>query len=129
MFINDFSDLTNFFNEEFTKRIETYNGVQPSAEFLKETEDELRKYGRLYYIPLYKRAKRDLKVQIAIDTMPHGRIWKFFHKKLWLRMEMILNEQVKEEPRIAPKPSTQKANVVYPDVVRPMDVPQPTDNV
>lgn len=98
MKINSFEELTAFVSTEYGKMIDSYGIQQPSEHFLKYIEDTLKKYTELYDYPLYKLQKRmvknmyyiekrALKVEKALLTMPHGRIWQYFHKDLWRQMK------------------------------------------
>ncbi len=117
MIINDFKELTDFIYSEIDKRNELLGIAKPSDKFLKSTENELHKYAKLYYKPLLQSAKFQVKLQRALDTMPHGRIWRFFHKRLWYNIEKIERESTKPAP--APKPTAPES--LYPEVVRPLE--------
>ena len=124
MQINNFSELSQFIYEEYDKMSETFNLVNPSTDFIKYVEKSLKKYTKLYNKPLFKRAKIELQIQSTINTMPHGKIWQFFHKKLWLKVQDRLQEaeKVKKEPNIAPCSSP-----LYPQVMKNIDLPQVSD--
>lgn len=93
MEIHDFSDLSQFVYDEYLKITENFGVQNPSIEMIEFTEKTLKKYVKLYDKPLFRVAKRELKIQEAIDTMPHGKLWKFFHSNLWKQCEARLKQQ------------------------------------
>lgn len=109
MKINKFEELTQFVSDEYLKMIDTYNVNKPSDKFIHFIEDTLTKYTKLYDKPLYRLQKKEVKnmyylekkeleLEKAMATMPHGRIWKFFHKELWEKMK-YRNPEFKEETK------------------------------
>ena len=126
MQFNDFSELTSFIYLEYEKLKDNFDIKHSSQKFVKFVEDTLQKYISLYDKPLYIKAKRDLSVQIAIDTMPHGFVWKIFHPTLW----GLVKERLKIKKKKKSKPKRKKSEaktVLYPEIVKAFDVPQPTD--
>ncbi len=96
MKITEFEELTGFLYGEYEKMSEAYGTKRPSKILIEGTEKTLLRYAKLYNKPLYKKAKRNLRLQEAFDTMPHGFWWKFFHSDLWKRMKYLdenLNKQ------------------------------------
>lgn len=126
MQFNEFSELTTFLYAEYDKLKDNFDIKHSSQKFVKFVEDTLQNYIGLYNKPLYVKAKRELSIQIAIDTMPHGFIWKIFHPTLWSLVKERLN--IKKEKKSKPKrKKSEEKTTLYPDVVKPFDVPQPTD--
>ena len=93
MNINDFSDLTLFISQEYEKLAESYGIQRVPDKIVRDIEKTLIQYKKLYNKPLYLKAKRDLALQEAIETMPHGFIWKFFHPGLWAKIKEVLSEE------------------------------------
>ena len=75
--------------------------------------------------PLYRREKRQLALQEAIDTMPHGFFWKIFHWSLWQKIKAL---QIAEKQKSkAIKKKKDKPSVQFPEVVKPVSPPQEFD--
>lgn len=91
--INNFSDLTNFVYDEFEKMQGNFGIKNPSTSFIDFTEKSLKKYVKLYNKPLFRQAKRELILNEAFNTMPHGWIWKLFHADLWKKMKYIMKQE------------------------------------
>ena len=128
MEIKNFSDLTSFVYTEYDKMADSFGIANPSKSFVKFTEKSLRKYAKLYNTPLLQQSKRDLQLRVALDTMPHGFIWKIFHQKLWQRCKAVLfdlEQQKKEQVKEAPK--VQQVQTLVPDIVKPIEVPRVSD--
>ena len=68
------------FTHHYDKMADSFGIANPSKSFVKFTEKSLRKYAKLYNTPLLQQSKRDLQLRVALDTMPHGFIWKLFHQ-------------------------------------------------
>ena len=132
MEIKDYSDLTNFMSDENLKMQETYGAKKASLKMLKFSEDNLIKYAKLYDRPLYKRAKRKIIFEEALDTMPHGFVWKIFHAPLWRKIKPYQQEfleqtkKIKKPPRMAEAESRAKEELktLYPEIVKNVSVPQ-----
>lgn len=112
MEIRDFSNLTDFVYDEYLKMTENFGIKKPSDSLIDYTEKTLKKYIKLYDKPLYRRAKRELILSEAIDTMPHGSVWKFFHYSLWqkVKRKTLENEKVKESVQAVQTQSTEENN-------------------
>ena len=95
--IQDFSELTDFIQNEYVKLSEEFGIKKASDSMLSFIEKALKKYFVLYDKPLYRMAKRELKLKEAIDTMPHGKLWKFFHSGLQAKIEARLAAMKDEE--------------------------------
>lgn len=131
MEIKDYSDLTNFMSDENLKMQETYGAKKVSTKMLEFSEDNLIKYAKLYDRPLYKRAKRKIIFEEALDTIPHGFVWKIFHTSLWRKIKPYQQEfleqtkKTKKPPRMAEAESRAKElKTLYPEVVKNVSVPQ-----
>lgn len=96
MKIEEYEDLTQFIYNEFDKMTSTYGRIKPSDDFIKFNEQTLMKYTKLYDKPLMRKQKREIALMEAIDTMPHGWIWKLFHYDLWQKIKMIQKSEVSE---------------------------------
>ena len=127
MEIKNFSDLTSFVYTEYDKMADSFGIANPSKSFVKFTEKSLRKYAKLYNTPLLQQSKRDLQLRVALDTMPHGFIWKLFHQKLWRKCKAVLVEleQQKKEQTTPLKP--EQMQTLVPDIVKPIEVPRVSD--
>ena len=117
MKIRNYSELTDFIYDEYSKMSENFGMQQPSSSFLKFNEATLQKYIKLYDKPLYKKAKRDLKLQEAFDTMPHGAIWKFFHADLWARMQYTMAQEKKQLQRDDEESTQSTSKILVPTSV------------
>ena len=125
MEIRDYKDLTEFIADEQIKFQENFGATKVSSKMLKFTEDNLMKYVKLYDRPLYRREKRQLALQEAIDTMPHGFFWKIFHWSLWQKIKAL---QIAEKQKSkAIKKKKDKPSVQFPEVVKPVSPPQEFD--
>lgn len=128
MEIHDFSGLTNFIGEEQGKMIENFGITQPSSYLLKFSEKNLIKYVKLYRKPLIKKEKREIKIQEAIDTMPHGFLWKIFNSKLWKIVKHRLKE-IDDYKKDCLKENMEQRQVIttLPVIVQQASVPVPSD--
>ena len=132
MEIKDYSDLTNFMSDENLKMQETYGAKKVSPKMLDFSENNLIKYAKLYDRPLYRKAKRKIIFEEALDTMPHGFIWKIFHTSLWRKIKPYQQEfleqikKTKKPPRMAEAENRAKEelNTLYPEIVKNVSVPQ-----
>ena len=130
MRIEDFSDLTSFINDENLKLQESFGININSKSMIKYTEKTLKKYVKLYDKPLYRRVKRELMLREALDTMPHSFFWKVFHKKLWLQIKVLKEEEkqksqeqfTQNEPEIKPVDTS-----LMPVVIKSVSVPVNND--
>ncbi len=127
MQINDYQDLTSFVGEEYEKMQDSFNVVTPSKAFIKTLEANCLKYYKLYDKPFYKREKMELKIEEAIYTMPHGKVWQFFHKRLWLKVQERLAEMEKEEKELTQTYTPQQPKPLVPEIYKPVDVPKIAD--
>lgn len=135
MKINEFEELTNFISDEYLKMADTYNINRPSNEFIKFVEDVLEKYSKLYDKPLYKLEKYKVKIMFiikkqeldlekALATMPHGKIWKFFHKDLWKKMLYQNPDLEKSSKSKEDKEKTKSSSACTAVVVKSFSAPQ-----
>lgn len=111
MNIRNYSDLTNFVFDEYSKMQDNFGTKRPSEDFLIQNEKMLMRYVKLYSRPLYKKQKRELELMNAIDTMPHGWIWKIFHPSLWAKIQE--GEKQKKEYLETAKAETTETNNVH----------------
>ena len=113
--------------------IDTYNVNKPSDKFIHFIEDTLTKYTKLYDKPLYRLQKKEVKnmfylekkeleLEKAIATMPHGKIWRFFHKELWEKMQ-YRNPEFKEEEPIKEEKKNEEVPILPAVVVKPVSQP------
>ena len=123
MDINNFTDLTEFLGEEYTKNADNFKIVKPSNKMVNFVDKETIKYAKCYAKPLLKSEKRRIKLWEALDTMPHGFWWKLFHSKLWKQIKRLESEKelnsVKEEVR----KQIDETIKCYPVMVQPASVP------
>lgn len=115
----DFSELTQFVHDEHQKIVNTY-GPQtvPTKELLVIFRGVSKKFKLYEKLDVWK-DKRNIKVEKALFTMPHGWLWKMFHAKTWYYVKQRL-----EEEKFLPSEESQKeeASVVVPEVVAPVDL-------
>ena len=93
--IKSFSDLTDFIYSEHIKMQESLGLQQPSTQFCEFVEDSLKSYSKLYAKPFLRQKKRDAKLLEALNTRPHGWIWKLFHGRLWSQIKVIEKDERK----------------------------------
>lgn len=136
MEIKDYSDLTDFISNENIKTQENFGVKKASNKMMKFMEDNLIKYVKLYDKPLYKREKRKIAYDEAVDTIPHGFIWKFFHTTLWRKIKPIQDEFKHQEKKVkkpsrmmeAEKQAEQEPQTLYPEIVKPVSPPALADD-
>ena len=125
--IEDFSDLTDFIQNEYIKISDNLGIKQASESMINFTEKALKKYFNLYNKPLYRMAKRELKLKEAIDTMPHSKIWKFLHSKLQAQIDARL-AIIDEEQRVNSKNEQSQVIETLPAVIiKQQGLPQVSD--
>ena len=122
MDINNYSDLSNFVFSEYEK-LQDFGVSKPPAYVLKAMDKACIKYMKLYSKPLYKKQKAKLKLQEALDTMPHGIIWRLLHPKLWEQIQAELSKQ-EQEQQTQPQQQQQPPKTVYPELYKSIDEPQ-----
>lgn len=125
MQFNDFSGLTDFIYVEVDKLKDSLDVKRTSSKFTTFVEESIMKYIKLYDKPLFIQQKKELSIQIAINTMPHGFIWKFFHPGLWRVVKERLN--ITKEPKQKKSKEEKKEQTYFPEVVKAFDVPQTSD--
>lgn len=121
MEINEFSDLSDFVVNEVDKASEVTGAAQPSKKLIKYMNNQIHKYAKLYSKPLYKAEKERIKLWRAINTMPHGFLWKMFHRDLWLKIQAELKKQ---EPQENQQKREEPQQVYYPVLVKEHSVPE-----
>lgn len=127
MQINDYQDLTSFVGQEYEKMQDSFNVVTPSKSFIKTLEANCLKYYKLYDKPFYQREKMELKIEQAIYTMPHGKVWQFFHKRLWVKVQERLADMEKAEKELSQTYTPQQPKPLVPEIYKPVDVPKIAD--
>lgn len=130
MRIENFSDLTSFINEENFKLQESFGININSKMMINYVERTLKKYVKLYDKPLYKKVKRDLELQEAIDTMPHSWIWKICHSKMWAKIQMLEKqekESSKEKNTVLQPENKPLQTSLVPVVIKSVTVPVEND--
>lgn len=89
----DYQELTEFTCGQYQTYLETFGDISAPADYLqkifKRTSKREDKYAKYFAF----KDDMSIKVSKAIDTMPHGFLWKIFHKKLWRKCKKILEEQ------------------------------------
>ena len=129
MKIENFSDLTSFINEENLKLQESFGININSKMMIRYVEKTLKKYVKLYDKPLYRKVKRELILEEALDTMPHSFMWKMFHSKLWAKIKMLekQEEQSKAENTVSGTESKPIQTSLVPVVIKSVSVPVQND--
>ncbi len=109
MQIEDFSQLSDFIYGEMEKLQESTGEQIHNKSMVKYLNKTIKRYVKLYDKPLFEQEKFAIKLQKALNTMPHSFVWKIFHPELW---KAIQNQIVKSESE------EEKSNLVlYPDIV------------
>ena len=124
MNINEFSDLSDFTLGEVEKIGDFVDGVGPSKKLIKYMNNQIMKYAKLYSKPLLKTEKQKIKILEAIDTMPHGFLWKFFHYDLWKKVKLELESQGMFDKYEEEKKQEPEKQVYYPVIVKESSVPE-----
>ena len=129
MNIQNFSDLTSFINDENLKLQESFGINVNSKTMIRYVEKTLKRYIKLYDKPLYRRVKRDLELQEAIETMPHSWVWKIFHTKLWNKIKLLKdNEPIQKVESTTIQPETKPIETsLVPVVIKSVSVPVEND--
>lgn len=117
--INNVSDLTDFIYSESNKMTTKLRAKHSSAKFVEFTEKTLEKYIKLFDKPLYRQTKRELILQEAINTMPHGWLWKLFHWDLWVKIKNLENEDNPKIQAEAEPEAELEAMCLVPEVIKP----------
>lgn len=125
MEINNFSDLTQFIYDEYLKITENFGIAKASDDMIDFVEKSLKKYVKLFDKPLYRQTKRELQLQEAINTMPHGCIWKFFHPELWHKIQETLGQKEKQDLLTSDVPPE---TTLFPEIVKQPSVPKVSDD-
>lgn len=125
--INNVSDLTDFIYSESSKMTTKLRAKHSSAKFVEFTERTIEKYIKLFDKPLYRKTKRELRLQEAIDTMPHGFLWKLFHWDLWVKIKNMENnvDTKPQDETVAPKEP--QAMCLVPEIIKSKAL-SPIDN-
>lgn len=125
--INNVSDLTDFIYSESSKMTTKLRAKHSSAKFVEFTEKTIEKYIKLFDKPLYRKTKRELILQEAIQTMPHGLLWKLFHWDLWVKIKNM-EKNVDPKPQAEAEPQEEpQAMCLVPEVIKPQAL-SPIDN-
>ncbi len=129
MNIQNFSDLTSFINDENLKLQESFGINVNSKTMIRYVEKTLKRYIKLYDKPLYRRVKRDLELQEAIETMPHSWVWKIFHSKLWNKIKLLKdNEPIQKVESTTIQPETKPVQTsLVPVVIKSVNIPVEND--
>lgn len=129
MKIENFSNLTSFINEENLKLQESFGININSKMMIRYVEKTLKKYVKLYDKPLYRKVKRELILEEALDTMPHSFMWKMFHSKLWAKIKMLekQEEQSRQENTVSQAETKPIQTSLVPVVIKSVSVPVQND--
>lgn len=118
---NEYKELTGFLHGEFEKIFLTYGVQAPPKGYLDSLSNSLlRRYKDVNGLER-KKLKFNIKVEWARYTMPHGFLWKLFHKRLWQKVKEQLNTPVEET-----SPDTikdEQPETLLPEVVCSVDLP------
>lgn len=131
MEIKNYSDLTDFISNENLKTQENFGAKKASNKMMKFMEDNLIKYIKLYDKPLYRREKRKIAFDEAIDTIPHGFVWKFFHSSLWRKIKPFQQEFLAQTNKIkkpeknteAERRAKEEPKTLFPEIVKSVSQP------
>jgi hypothetical protein len=89
----DYQELTEFTCCQYQTYLETFGDIQAPTDYLKKLFKRTSKREEKFSKYFAFKDDMSIKVSKAIDTMPHGFLWKIFHKKLWCKCKKILEEQ------------------------------------
>lgn len=128
---NEFQNLTEFLHGEFSKMNMTYGIQTPPKGYLDGIANSLLKRYRDVNALERKKLKFNIKVEWARYTMPHGFIWRLFHRRLWLKVKEQMDnpqEERLEDNVSAPEPDSLVPEVVVPPDTDSMSYPSTLDN-
>lgn len=99
--LEEFSSLTSFMHEEFTKMREVYGIEHIDEKNLKKIFNSVFMAFDISNSNTKKKLKYGAKIDWAIFTAPHSFIWRLFHRRLWIKCqeEIALRKQHEEEER------------------------------
>lgn len=100
-FTTDFSQLTEFVNNEFQKMREVYGVENFSAKMLNKITGSIWAHYKMLSNLDKKKVKFMIKVEWAKFTMPHNWLWKIFHSRIWKKVKEEL-EKEKNAPQEEP---------------------------
>lgn len=125
MEINEFSDLSDFAVSEAEKISDLTASAGPSKKLLKNMNNQIIRYTKIYLKPLFNSEKRRIKLWQAIDTMPHGFWWKLFHYDLWKKVKAELKSQGELEKYEKTKGNRSEVEnqTYYPAIIQESSVP------
>ncbi len=130
MDIQDFTDLTTFVYGEFEKLSESCGVQNAPVKILKTTNTGIKKYINLYKDFLYRREKRQVIFQEALETMPHNWFWKLFHFKLNKQIKEYLSKNNQCPPGEATKDNLEKqTSPLLVEVSTPRAIVPPADEI
>ena len=116
---NSFQELTSFLHEEFGKIFETYGVRELPKKYLSAlTGSILKRYSYINGLE-FKKVKYNVKVEWAKFTMPHGFLWKMFHKKLWSKVKSGLEEENVKDDEVECEPAKETPDVLTPAMSYP----------
>ena len=123
MEIIDFSKLTEFIHSAILKENESFGIANPSKKLIRFIDKGTMSYSKLYSKYLYRREKRKVILDEALDTMPHGFWWKLFHSKLWKQIKRLENEKAIKSVKEEVRKQIDETIKCYPMVLNPTNVP------
>lgn len=119
----DYEELSEFTCKQYQSYLETFGDIKAPASYLTRVFKRLSRREAMFDKYFRSRDQMSIKVSRAIDTMPHGWLWKKFHRKLWLKCQEELKHR-KELEDIAKKLANQNQTVT-PEVLPPISQPKP----
>ena len=116
--IEDISDLTEFLSQEYEKLSDTFGIKQVPEKHIHYIENLIKKSVKLFRKPIITKIKDEIRLQRAIDTMPHGWLWRQFNPKLWYKIQLSL-KNCEQDTNVKPEPDkTQGRSIITPAIIQ-----------
>lgn len=90
---NDFTRDTEFINNEFMKMRQVYGVDKISTKMLNKISNSIWSHFRMISDLDKRKTKFMIKVEWAKFTMPHSRLWKICHSRLWAKVKEELEKE------------------------------------
>ena len=120
---NDLSELNAFVHAEFSSILQVYGFQKMPPKALKAITSGILKRRAIYDKIIHKEDKFRSKVEWAHFTMPHGWLWKMFHRRVWYHVQKRIDEEASEP--LVPETDSSVADDIeplVPSVVKPVDL-------
>lgn len=121
----DYEELSEFTCSQYQSYLNTFGDIKAPANYLTRVFQRLSRREAMFDKYFRSRDQMSIKVSRAIDTMPHGWLWKKFHRKLWLKCQEELKHRKELEEVVKSELAKAQAQPVTPEVLPPAPQPKP----